>query len=118
MNPQSRSEVIRSLECDPERKREMLSSFRQRLDTDTQGQDAIARLLWLFSHVEEYLDRWLCCVTLFSMRDFLHNDLHVILLIAVDLIDEEHRSLAGFDAFKEKWQTFASTVREIREETD
>ena len=53
----------------------------------------------------------------FPMSEYLDNDLHAVLSIGVDLIDEEVRGMLGYAPFQQKWQDFASTVREINEET-
>jgi hypothetical protein len=51
------------------------------------------------------------------MDDFIHNDLHVVLRIGVDLIDEEVGCLTGNQRFMESWKEFAATVRGIQEKT-
>lgn len=110
-------EVIRSLESDPERKQQEIADLRARLDGDTKGQPHLARVEWLFSHLEEYLDRWILIAPYYSMSQFVHNDLHVILRIAVDLIDEELPALFGAEAFKQNWQEFALIVRKINKDS-
>ena len=117
MDLQRPNDVIRSLESDPQRKQQEIIDLKSRLTAETQGEGEIARIAWLFSHLEDYLDTWTACITVFSMSDFVHNDLHVILTIGVDLIDEELLDLSGCNVFKEKWKDFASTVRSINNET-
>lgn len=100
-----------------QRKAELIRSLKCRLDADTEGRDRMARLAWLLAHLEEYLDRWCGFLAFDSMSGFLQNDLHVVLTLAVDVIDEEVPALLGCDAFRKKWRDFAATVRKIDKET-
>jgi hypothetical protein len=113
MSPQRDNEDVKSLETDPERKTEMMNSMRRRLAIDNHGQRRIQRVRWLFSHLEEYLDRWIACLPYFSMADYVHNDLHIVIHIAINLIDEELASLVGCSALKERWQTFTAAFQAI-----
>jgi hypothetical protein len=116
--PNNEDDGTKSLASDPQRKSEMISSIRSRLNTDTQGQDQLARLIWLLAHLEDYLDRWTSCIRFFSIDDYLRNDLHVVLTIGIDIVDEEQRALLGCDAFCAKWQEFAASIRKIDNETN
>jgi hypothetical protein len=116
MDSQLNSDV-NPLESDPERKERAVTDLKCRLENDTKGQGQIARLVWLMSHLEDYLDRWTSCMTFFPISAFLHNDLHVVLTIAVDLIEEEVRLLPNYDTFKLKWKEFSSAVRKIDNQT-
>ena len=80
----------------------------------------IGRLTWLFQHLDEYLDRWIgfCNVGPSVVGSIVEGDLHICLVIALDLIHEELRSLVGATAFKERWAEFSDLVRRINSETD
>jgi hypothetical protein len=118
MDSQQEQDGIGPLECDPQRKSEMIRAFKQRLDDDTNDKDVTSRVLWLFEHLEEYLARWLGFVRVFRMKEFIHNDLHIVLHIAIDIIDEEYEKVPDYDSPKAKWRRFAATVRSIGEDTD
>jgi hypothetical protein len=111
-------EVIWPLESDPERKKQEIEDLKARLVAETQGRGQIARLTWRLQHLEEFLYRWIGCLPFFTMGAFLHNDLHIVLIIGVDLVDDEIGGLHGCDALKASWHAFATAVREIGENTD
>lgn len=102
---------------DVQKKVEMLISFKTYLEADTAGQGPWARMEWLVSHLEDYLHRWTGWLAATSMEDVLQKDLHVVLMIAIDMIDEEQAILTGYDCFQEKWLDFAATFRKIDMET-
>ena len=118
MSSNQANDAVGPLESDHQRRNEMIRDFKDRLEADTHGRAQIARLLWLFEHLAEYLGRWRAFLTVFSMSGFVHGDLHIVLKIAVDIIQDECRNLSGHDAFRAKVDSFAAAVRSIDAQTD
>ena len=102
---------------DPKRKAEMIGLFKERLAAETDVTDGTARLAWLFTHLEEFLDRWIGWLSFESMSGMIQNDLHIVLSFTIDIIEEEQAVLDGCDTFKEKWRDFAASVRNIDQDT-
>jgi hypothetical protein len=104
---------ITPMSRDPQKILDVIADLKTRMAAETRERGTIGRLTWLFSHVDEFLGRWVACVTQFLTTDFIHHDFHVVLTIAVGLVDEEAAQLANANLFKECWREFASVFRNI-----
>ncbi len=101
-------------------RRAYLADLRPFFEAETQGLNDVDRLKWLFAHLDEYLDRWIAFSGLehVSMAGFLEGDLHIVLVAAVDLIDQEITAVLDSGQLQQKWHTFSRTVRAINSGTD
>ncbi len=104
---------------DAQRKVQMAESLRSRFKAETRDVTPKERWRWLLDHVDEYLDRWIafCNADSVTMSSHIHSDLHVVLLMGVDLLEEELASLASSHPLKKTWQSFSELVRGIHSET-
>jgi hypothetical protein len=77
-------------------------------------------LNWLLDHLEDYLDRWIgfCNREDMSMALLIQNDLHAMLLIAIDAIEHEMAEPVDCEGFREKWQEFVGTIDAIDAHTE
>lgn len=99
---------------DAERRIALTRSATDRLDADTHGADRIQRVRWLLDHLQEYLQRWIgwCTFSRDTMSDVLEHDIHMMLILAADIIDEEV-ALVRYPVLHEKWREFSETLRRI-----
>jgi hypothetical protein len=118
MIPRPNGEPAKEVALAAKPRAEIVSLIRRDLEVSTSGQDHVARLVWLFQNLEDYLDRWTIGLQLFSMRDFLENALHKVLTAAVDLIEEELNELKECEGLKQQWRGFGKAVRMIDKATD
>lgn len=102
---------IYPLQEDPNRKSAMIADLMGLMQSATEGQGHLARLNWLLSHLEEYLERWTGCLQFLPMASLVYNDLHTTLLIGLDLVEEELKKESGIPA--PQWLEFVSVVRSI-----
>lgn len=109
---------IRPLESDPIRRADMAESLSQEYRDHNLNGTELDRIDWLLARIGEYLDRWVGCLRLFDMTSFVHNDLHFVMLLGIDLADTEiHSSLAPRDVIN-AWDAFATSFRSITGVTD
>jgi hypothetical protein len=103
-----------------QRQEELTKLFQEHLAADTEGGDATCRMRWLLDHVQDYLSRWIGFARLrpFSMKYLLESDLHTVLILGVNAIDNEMHFFGDARPLVEEWTACLAIVRSLRAGVD